>query len=422
MKKIILWTGTGIFILGILVAGVWWWSRPQVVQLDKNTKLTLLGVDYGRHHKYPAIKTKPGRRSAGGQFLDTTNDTLVVWILQEHPANNWPNYQTLVYDRAETACVENWMRTSRQIRNGMEIVGVQLNAYPRRDRKFYLRFASWDNGGRRVSKGKMVITNPVRDKSFPQWTPGPLPDTQSDGDLDVTLNKLVVAPAPWPNRGGPQNDPLNRVVQFDFDATQNGAAATNWHPMQIVTTDATGNRVVGWVNKYFVQGENRGWYYQPGLWPNETAWKVRLEFSRASGFSTNELWSVRLPVRRGLQQEFWSYGRSRSERTGPPFAETALNNVQVKVFPAMEFTDPSGTKLVGVIFQTVPDPEALGMRMTSLDATDDRGRKLSVRGTSWGGGDFRFEFAEPRQTESLDLTIALHQSRFVEFTVAPAKP
>ena len=93
---------------------------------------------------------------------------------------------------------------------------------------------------------------------------------------------------------------MNKGVEIDFDAQQKGQSATNWRPVQIETTDATGNYIKGWINNYRQNGEMSGYFYQPGLWPDEPAWKVRVEFSRTSGFNADELWSVtNIPVQRG---------------------------------------------------------------------------------------------------------------------------
>jgi hypothetical protein len=53
--------------------------------------------------------------------------------------------------------------------------------------------------------------------------------------------------------------------------------------------------------------------------------------------------------------------------------------------------------------------------------TDDKGRAMDNRGASWGGGTYQYEFAAPRNIESLNITIAVHKSRFVEFIVKPQK-
>jgi hypothetical protein len=432
MKKIILWSVVSILILGLASAVFWWLRRPQIITLSDGTKLTLLGVDYGTHHKFPTVKTT-GRRMNGGGLIDTTNDTLFVWILSEHKANQWPNYQVVAYDEAATACVTSQSSNSRQVKTGMDILGVQLNAFPRHDRNIYLRIMNYGQRGEQVAKGQFVIANPARGKTFSKWTPDPLPNTQSDGDLDVTLTKLVAdAPSPY-NRGNgvPKNDPINKIVQITFDLQQKGQSATNWRPVSVQTTDATGNDVKGWINGYRQNGEEDGYFYQPGLWPGEPAWKVRLEFSRTAGFTGDELWSVtNLPVRAGSQQDIqnsWSWGNQiNSGRAPAAFAETTVNDVHVKIFPAIQYTNPNqgnggNGKVVGIIIKTDPDVESTGMRLTPLSVTDDQGRTLNNRSSSWGGGNFQYEFPEPRTIESMSVTIALHKSRFVEFTVKPQK-
>jgi len=424
--KIILWSLISALVAGLVIGAFLWSRKPQIITLSDGTKLTLIGVTYGHHHVAPKIKLAGARSPrTGGARLDSTNDTLVVWILQEHRPNQWPNYQLLVYDRADTACVRTTTRTQTQIKNGTEIQGFMLGAYPRRDRKMVLHIMTYGQRGQQMAKEQFVVANPARG-SFPKWTPSPLPDTKSDGDLDVTLKQLVAnAPAPYGRTGVAKNDPANQCVQLDFDAQQNGQSATNWRPVQVETSDATGNFIKGWVNNYWQNGEKAGYLFQSGLWPEEPAWKVRLEFSRTSGFDPDELWSVtNVPVRAGGQQDAWNFwGNSNSGRANPAFAETTINGVRVKLFPAIQYTDPNrnNTKVVSLTFKTDPDAESAGMRLTPLGATDDQGHAMNNQGSSWGGGDYQYEYAAPRNLQSVNITIALHLSRFVEFTVKPQK-
>ena len=67
-----------------------------------------------------------------------------------------------------------------------------------------------------------------------------------------------------------------------------------------------------------------------------------------------------------------------------------------------------------------PDPAAEQMRFT-LDITDDRGRSVQTMGTSAGGNYYSFQLMDLRRTKTLNVTLALHKSRFVEFTVKPQK-
>jgi hypothetical protein len=430
MKKIILWSVASVLIIGIAVAAFLWLRKPQIITLSDGTKLTLVGVTYGQHHVAPKIKVAGGRVRGGSAQIDSTNDAVVVWIEVEHKPNQYPNYQLMVYDKENTACVSSWTRTQSQIKNGVEIQGFMLGAYPHRGSKIYLHIMNYGPRGQQTAKGQFVISNPVRGKTFSKWTPDSLPNTQSDGDLDVTLTKLAAnAQLPY-NRGNgvSKNDPINKCVQIDFDAQQKGQAVTNWRPVQVETTDATGNYIKGWINDYRQNGQKSEYFYQPGLWPDEPGWKVRLEFSRTAGFTDDELWSVtNVPVRAGTQQNaqiFW--GNQNSDKTKTVFAETSINGIHVKIFQAIQYASQNpgfggNGKVISVTFKTDPDPEGDGMRMTPLIVTDDQGRKLNNQGASWGGGNYQYEFTEPRNIQSVNITIALHKSRFVEFTVKPTK-
>jgi hypothetical protein len=57
-----------------------------------------------------------------------------------------------------------------------------------------------------------------------------------------------------------------------------------------------------------------------------------------------------------------------------------------------------------------------------VSATDDQGRDLwSFGGSPWAG-HYSIEFARVHDDiNSLTMTLALHRSRFVEFTVMPEK-
>ncbi|MEI9959732.1 MAG: hypothetical protein WDM76_00990 [Limisphaerales bacterium] len=322
--KILTWSVVSILVLGI-AAGIWWWLRPPTITLSDGSTLKLIAVTYGKRHKMPDIKVSNNPRR-GRPMFDGTNDTLVLWMVQKHKGNNWPNYQFYAYDKAGTACASDWGRNSWQINRGEELVGVRLNAFPRRDRKIYLRVQEWNSQtGRQTVKNAFVISNPVR-KSFPTWYPDSLPMTQSDGDLEVTLNKLVFGvKAPWQRNDSEPNDAMNKSVQVAFDVQQNGHAATNWQPVQVETSDATGNHANGYVNTTSQGGEPTT-VYQWGLWPNEPAWKVRVEFSRTSGFTDDELWTVEnVPLENSRMQDFWSnmgaqpkvIGRKNSQRQSP---------------------------------------------------------------------------------------------------------
>jgi hypothetical protein len=421
MKKIILWSIVALVIAGIAVDALLWFHKPQVIKLSDGTKLTLVGVEYGKHHKYPKVKAT-GIREGGGEptSFDTPDDALVVWILSEHKADQWPNYQVLAYDRAETGCVGNWGNGNmRRIKNGMEIMGVQLAAFPRREGKTYLHIMSYGQRGQQIAKGQFVISNPARG-TFAKWTPEPLPYTQSDGDLDVTLTKLVYG-VPSFNGNSSSKDPMNKAVLAVFHTVQKGLTVTNWQPVRIGTADATGNEAEnnGWSNGRDDNGDAT-MTYQWGLWPAEPAWKLRVEMSRTSGFNDDELWSVRnILVNPGSQQDLWNGGGR--NKTNSAFAETTLNGIHLKLYPAIQLTDQNfnGPKQGGFRIDANPAPD--GMRLTVVSTSDEQGRELQFWNADYGtGGNYTIQLQNLRNAKFLNVTLALHKSRFVEFTVKPA--
>ena len=398
----------------LAAAAVWWLWRPQTVTLEDGTKLKLVAVTYGKH------QSSPGARYRFSEY-DTTNDTLFVWIEQKHKGNDWPNYQLWAYDKSATACVGAFSRNSHQIRPGVEMVGIPLDAFPRRDGKFYLRVQEWGRQNiRQTVKNGFVISNPARGH-FPNWSPDSLPNTQEDGDLSVTLNRLEFgAKTPYTRNLKKPSDPMNKGVLAAFQIQQNGQTATNWQPAQVITSDATGNHIFGWCNSHWTNDEEVT-LYQYGLWPDEPAWKMRFEFSRTSGFHNDELWTVQnVPLEPGRQQDFWNFVRR--DQTNSAFAETTLNGFHLKLFPAIKFTDQPNIRGAiegGLTVQT--DLPLDGMRLTLIEATDEQGHEIKPMTMGWGGTFYRFSLQELGNARSLNLTLALHRSRFVEFTAKPTK-
>jgi hypothetical protein len=428
MKKTLLLGAVVILVIAAIAPVVYLESRPQVLTLKNGTKLTLVGATYGKHHAFKGLKFT-GSRQRGRATLDTTNDTVVVWIEAQFKNNQWPNYQLFVSDPANTACVAAWQRTGDQVRNGVSVMGFALDAFPRRDRKMILRVAEWDNrGGMQLAKGEFVVANPGP-RSFPNWQPEPIPDKQSDGDLNVTLTKCTSG-ANGINFGNiklPPKDPARKSVSVVFKAEQGGITASNWQVVAIETSDATGNHTG--MNSWSTSQDQNGdptMTYQWGLWPEEKAWKLRVEMSRTSGFSNSEIWAVsNVPLKKGAWNDLWNYnyvGGNRRANTNAPAAETTLQGVHLKIYPALQLDQNFGMGQKSGGFRVSVDPPLPdGYRMSLVEVTDENGHKLPP---SWGpnnnDNNYVFQLPDIRNAKSLNLTIAVHQSRFVEFTVKPS--
>ena len=296
--KILLWSAASILIIGIAAGAFWWLRRPQVITFSDDSKVTLLAVEYGKRHAPPAVKastTTPAARAPtrGRGSFTTPTDTLVLWVREasDTSGNQYHSFQYYAYDKAGTACVQTYGRNYSGGRQGNGIVAVQFDAFPRRQGKFVVRVQEQGNGGQEMSEQKFVISNPVR-KSFPTWTAESLPATKEDEDVSVTLTKLVFGADTTYNRNQDNpDDPANKGVQMTYHVERNGKAVSNWQPMSVETTDATGNHVSGWANTQW-NGDEGVTTYQWGLWSDEPAWKVRAEFSQQSDFIPEEQWTV----------------------------------------------------------------------------------------------------------------------------------
>lgn len=407
-------------------------STGGTILLNDGTKLTSLGVTTGTQQMAPGYENL-----ATANRLYTPNKTPMLWIQSENKSNQYPTYEIIVCDKAKTACVNIEKSTSSHVRNGVNIQGFILKAFPRWDKEFIVRVRPYHG---EICKGQFVVSNPVPVVAAMSWTADSLPATKSDGDLEVTLTKFV-AGAPLPYRQGENpatNDLTKQCVHLNFDFRENGKAITNWSAWPVETFDALGNYTRGLIYEYPTNGiipeydrshpqpysppPRDGYFYQPGLWPDKSPWKVRLEFSRSSGYSADELWSVtNIPVQPGNQEDVdkdWAAGMS---ATNFVFAETTIGGIHLKLYRGLQFSARSdGQKHISVLIKADPIPRTKGIKLTMFKATDEQGRELQF---FWGGTTVNYPF-EPtwvHDAKSLNLTLAVQKERFVEFTIHPEK-
>jgi hypothetical protein len=444
--RVLLWGFVSVLSVGIAGEPLSGADRPQVIQLDAATKLTLLGVTYGGGQQ-----RAPGfERFARFNPIYCPADSTMVWIQVDHESGNWPSFELVIYDKAKTGCVTTERRSGSHIKDGVEVHGFVLDAFPRWDKEFILRARYHQKP---IAEGEFVVTNPHPVSAEASWTPDLLPVTKSDGDFEVTLTKFV-AGAPFPYRqstpdpqGGisaTNNDPAQQCVHLNFELRQNGQPTTNWSAWPVRTSDAAGNRVRGFLSGYPTNGiyplyplPSRmqptfplvydGHFYYPGLWPGRSPWKVQLEFTRRSGFSADETVTfTNLSVRPGSEQDFedeWSWDESKTNFN--LIAEGKVNGVKLKLLPPLLLASQNqpGQKYISVIIYADPGPVAQKLNLKLLQATDDQGREVTTPfGSAWAG-HFSLDFPNPRQDiRTLNLKLALHKSRFVEFTVKPTRP
>ena len=130
-----------------------------------------------------------------------------------------------------------------------------------------------------------------------------------------------------------------------------------------------------------------------------------------------------VPVLPGRQQELTSNVRKQA-MTNAPYAEMDVNGYHLKLFPAKQFTNVGMNSYMqgGLFIQTTPTL-ADGYRMT-VTAADDQSNEVAC--SEWSGPNkyninYRYRLADISGLTNLNVSIALHKSHFVEFTVKPAK-
>jgi len=262
-------------VVSVLAAAgaVWWLWRSQTFTLNDGTKLKLVAWNTASIINFPASDYQ-------SSAFDSTNDTLVVWIEQKHKGNDWPNYQLYAYDKSATACVGMFTRNSRQIRQGDEMIGFQLDAFPRRQGKF-LSAHSGMEPAKRTAKHAADDQERLRyfqsgARPFPGVAPGSAANTQEDGDLSVTLDRLEFgAKAPYTRNPKKTKRPDE---QGGTGGISNPAERQDRHQLaaaQVETSDATGNHITGWCNSHW-ENDEEVTLYQYGLWPDEPGLETAL--------------------------------------------------------------------------------------------------------------------------------------------------
>jgi hypothetical protein len=419
-NKFLFWTVISVLVLG-LAGWLYVWLRPQTIVLTDGSRLTLLGVTYGKHHSF-TTKDKWGRTIRGNP-LDTTNNSICLWLEQENKPNSSPQYRFRAYDRANSSCADSSGQyfASGPLWSKTELASILFEAFPRRGRRIYFRAWRWSprTGMLEQAEREFVIRNPARGDRFPIWFPPPLPNTQSSDDLDVTLTRLERNVDLNNSETEPtkSRDLGNKAVQVVFRIEQNGNAVTNWRPVQIETMDATGNRTVNRVWDTQTENGDNVVNYQWGLWPDEPAWKLRVEMSRSSGFSPGEIWSPSgLSLTPGDINDLW-----RNDKSMQPIAEATIDGHHIQLFPIIQIA-PEKVRQTGdteAVFRIHISPPPEGTQLTVITITDDRNDPIEFHDWGSGRGDYRFGMKNMGNTRTLNITLALHRSRYVEFTAKP---
>jgi hypothetical protein len=86
---------------------------------------------------------------------------------------------------------------------------------------------------------------------------------------------------------------------------------------------------------------------------------------------------------------------------------------------AAGITELELTEARPAMLRIAANPEAAGYRVTLINVTDQQGRRVPIAGASWSTGFSEYELRSLVGAQSLNVTFALHKSRFVTFMAKP---
>jgi hypothetical protein len=235
--------------------------------------------------------------------------------------------------------------------------------------------------------------------------------TIRDGDLDFTLAELATG-----LRAGDLPRPVDpgAWTRAAFRVTRNSRPAREWEPVDVMLSDATGNRWSPPDTFVEPKGDEKRFFFGGTLCPDEPAWKLRVRFARVSGFAPEELWTVR-----DLAVPEPGFGES-----APVTAAAQRQGVTLRVQRVSRWARPPLSDLPAewpyrcALEISAPVPDDL--RLTVLRATDERGRRLIARFRHDGRGRCTVSLSGPPPLQKVNVTFAIQRCCFVEFVAAPS--
>jgi hypothetical protein len=428
-RKSSVWLGIALIATALVAAVALLIALPQkpTRRLRDGSVITLEAVTYGKEHHYaqesgwrrllePIIPgLKPSVDALVGPVISPNARTLVFWTRRRSARPGVPitalAFRRRVYAFDEHGCLSETGWGCSSVDLGWpptEVVEAwALPAFPRRSRTVGLRIIARDPNGQWVPWAEFCTSNPTPGP-HPTWTAQPLPLIERAGNLTVTLTGLTTGI----QREGtlaPATGNEEAWSRATFRLTQGGRPTIIWTPAGITLSDPTGNI---WSPRDTAGGHTGGeetFSFLGNLWPDETAWKLRVRLARTAAFHPNELWVVRGLAVPGLRQSVRL--TQTAERQG---AELGLWSISGAIRGQRAGDDPS----LVVRMSPVSD----NLMLTLLRATDDRGRDVTPPFSTYLGGDrFSFSLFGAAFSKRVNLTFAVQKPRFVEFLARPAR-
>lgn len=428
--------GAAVLALGILVA-IFLPSKPAASEsllLPDGTSVRIVAVTYGTNCEYG---TQLGRvtghlsthaanvfRKVFGADATTFATARTVeprLILMLHRSTNLatvaltrPMISAFLADSSGFVSGEESF-LSRSGRMGTPIETLSFAAVPRRSSNIQVHFFDRSNGSR---IGSLLVDNPIVG-NHPEWKPEALPATKRVGDVQFTLHDVITGHGkPTFQWGGPRKTHFvefgtNHSAFRNFGVcrwTARAVAATNetWVVHRLRVSDSAGNVVDD--SKVRWSTDKPYFSYVPGLWPEESAWKLSFELRRSKGHPAVEMSTFRnVPV-------------SSFDVTNRIDWTTNVGGVSVTLDYICRLSTSNGfgptvESSVGFTHSLLSS----NMHLEILTVASDAGAFVSFRPAKSSHTNSVYRLADfPEGAKTVDITFAVSQSHHVDFVVNPA--
>jgi len=425
-----------IFVFQVVLQEAQAQTAPtKIVTLPSGEKYQFAGVTYGPNHA-PEFDPHP---------LDSnqTNDwSLRVWFrLLGVKSPRTEGFQLIKTGLADQNGVLAGKEDEYIFFRGGSLCFATFEVAPRRSP--ILQFCIFQPDGTIQGKNeidRVSFPNPYFGK-FSEWKPEPFPMSKKVGDVDVRLVNLMTGielsgrpPVLANGKQGidfrPAKNRMDLATFFDVSLNSERGINEEWVVQNAELSDATGNILASPSNEAS-SGDNvspmtfMGEYRLsiPGtLWPDEAAWRLKLELKRKSGFAPREFVTFKnVPVPK-IGMAYFS-----------PVTNTA-DGMQIVLKEFVENGDrtniryPSGTNASYFVNDHTPEtmvavelpdhPEGVAVDFVKMVA--DIGETFEKHGNSWKpfyrGASLKFI---PTNAQTVDITWVVQKMRSVEFLVKP---
>jgi hypothetical protein len=302
---------------------------------------------------------------------------------------------------------------------------LALHFYPRWGHAWGLRLykEQVNAAAKRVAEFRLPPLGVERQSPQPAPTPR---RTAREGELEFELRRFVTGAELYTPLTPPlYGNPTRRTTHLEIAAKRNGQPTADWMPVSFRLSDDMGNALdAGAYANPEQQGNVTRLSFNQNLFREQRSFRVRVELARtpSAQFRPEELLVLRnVPV--------------------PPRPNQADARPQV-ITPKPLIVDGLPLNLWGIRWSSLGPPYAevkldlktkslSGRRITLLKAVDDTGCLLpqedgtrAIDFSSLGTPLVRYELPLTirKRMKTVDLTVAVQRTRFVEFQASPTRP